>query len=152
MPRLTPVRRAAVKGGGKIPEIKTGNGDRENSPIKVNIGDYIQWKSQGIDQYKQPQKVTWIGDDGTHLRVHASMTGIPMNEVSVVPAPKAAHFAAASSAASASTGTQTTVVDPGDMSVLLSGKRLQISADVDAEGLAKLKEILTKYEEILKLL
>lgn len=42
--------------------------------------------------------------------------------------------------------------DAGEMSVLLSGKRLQISADVDAEGLSKLKEILTKYEEILKML
>jgi hypothetical protein len=38
------------------------------------------------------------------------------------------------------------------MSVLLTGKRLQICADVDADGLAKLKEILTKYEEILKML
>jgi hypothetical protein len=36
--------------------------------------------------------------------------------------------------------------------MLLSGKRLQISADLDAEGLAKLKDILTKYEEILKML
>jgi hypothetical protein len=42
--------------------------------------------------------------------------------------------------------------EAGDMSMLLSGKRLQISADVDAAGLAKLKEILTKYEEILKML
>jgi hypothetical protein len=41
--------------------------------------------------------------------------------------------------------------EAGDMR-LLSGKRLQISADVDAAGLAKLKEILTKYEEILKML
>jgi hypothetical protein len=29
---------------------------------------------------------------------------------------------------------------------------LQITADVDAAGVAKLKEVLAKYEEILKLL
>ena len=40
----------------------------------------------------------------------------------------------------------------GDMSVLLQGNRLKISATVDAEGLAKLKQVLDKYEEILKLL
>ncbi len=145
---------ANVKGGGKIPEIKVDKGSRENPPPRpVKVGDYIQWKSQGVDQFKQPQKVTWIADDGTHLRVHASMTGIPMNEVNVVSAPKPAHFSAASSAASASSSTQANGAgEAGDMSVLLTGKRLQISADVDAYGLAKLKEILTKYEEILKLL
>lgn len=61
--------------------------------------------------------------------------------------PTRALASAASSIAHASSG-----IDSGDMSVLLSGKRLQISADVDAEGLAKLKDILTKYEEILKML
>ena len=39
-----------------------------------------------------------------------------------------------------------------DFTVYQVGKRLQITADVDAEGLKKLKELLTKYEEILKLL
>ena len=31
-------------------------------------------------------------------------------------------------------------------------KRLQITADVDGEGIKRLKQMLTKYEEILKLL
>ena len=35
---------------------------------------------------------------------------------------------------------------------LLRGNRLQSTADVDAAGVAKLKEVLAKYEEILKLL
>jgi hypothetical protein len=64
---------------------------------------------------------------------------------------KLTQVASASSSAS-STAQASGAVDSGDMSVLLSGKRLQISADVDAEGLAKLKDILTKYEEILKML
>ena len=66
-----------------------------------------------------------------------------MNEVNVVSAPKPAHFLAASSAATASSSAQANGSgEAGDMSVLLTGKRLQISADVDADGLAKLKEIL----------
>jgi hypothetical protein len=38
-----------------------------------------------------------------------------------------------------------------DANVLLTGKRLQITAQVDAAGLATLKRMLDKYEEILKL-
>jgi hypothetical protein len=140
---------ANVKGGGKVAEIKDGKGHHENPLVAAKVGDYVQWKSQGVDQFKQPQKVTWVSDDGSHLRTHASMTGIPVNEVNVVPPPKPAQFATASSAATSSAQASS---DAGDMSVLLSGKRLQISADVDAEGLAKLKDILTKYEEILKML
>jgi hypothetical protein len=140
---------ANVKGEAKPPEIKE---DNSGDPTAVKIGDYIQWKSLGVDQFKQPQKVTWIADDGTHLRVHASMTGIPIGEVSVVAAPRASSFAAAASSALASSGEQGDNAEQGAMSVLLTGKRLQISADVDAVGLAKLKDILVKYEEILKML
>ena len=39
-----------------------------------------------------------------------------------------------------------------DFSVLLQGNRLKINATVDAEGIARLKQVLDKYEEILKLL
>ena len=38
-----------------------------------------------------------------------------------------------------------------DISVLQIGNRLEITANVDADGLAKLKDILGKYEEILKI-
>jgi hypothetical protein len=38
-----------------------------------------------------------------------------------------------------------------DVSVF-QGKRLKINATVDAEGIACLKQVLDKYEEILKLL
>ena len=45
---------------------------------------------------------------------------------------------------------------PGDdvpqIDVLLRGNRLQITADVDAAGLQTLKEMIGRYEEILKLL
>jgi hypothetical protein len=39
-----------------------------------------------------------------------------------------------------------------DFSVLLQGRRLKINATVDAEGIGRLKAVLDKYEEILKLL
>jgi hypothetical protein len=42
--------------------------------------------------------------------------------------------------------------DVGEISVVQSGGRLKISATVDAEGIEKLKSILDKYGEILKLM
>ena len=39
-----------------------------------------------------------------------------------------------------------------DFSVLLQGNRPKISATVGADGIARLKQVLDKYEEILKLL
>ena len=39
-----------------------------------------------------------------------------------------------------------------DISVLQVGNRLEITANVDAAGLEKLKELLSHYEKILKLL
>jgi hypothetical protein len=39
-----------------------------------------------------------------------------------------------------------------DFSVLLQGNRLKINATVDADGINRLKQVLEKYEEILKLL
>jgi hypothetical protein len=41
--------------------------------------------------------------------------------------------------------------DVPQIDVLLRGNRLQITADVDAAGLQTLKEMIGKYEEILKL-
>jgi hypothetical protein len=43
-------------------------------------------------------------------------------------------------------------VSKSDVSVLMRGKRLEIMANVDAEGLKTLREMLEKYEEILKLM
>jgi hypothetical protein len=41
--------------------------------------------------------------------------------------------------------------DGPQIEVLLRGNRLQITADVDTVGLQTLKEMIGKYEEILKL-
>jgi hypothetical protein len=111
----------------------------------VKIGNYVQWTSSGQEQFSPPRKVVWLSDDRTHVRVHGSNTGIPMAELTIVDAPKAAT-------PSQSTSADKSEPPKADISVLQVGNRLEITANVDATGLAKLKEILAKYEEILKLL
>lgn len=134
---------------------------KDKAPPKV--GDYVQWTSGGADQFSPPRKVTSISEDGKFAMVHGSLTGVPMSEVMVVETPKvppagvvpplagdaavmAAGTGAPKSASSAYAG------HDGELNVLLRGQRLEISADVDLAGLERLKEILGKYEEILKLL
>jgi hypothetical protein len=52
---------------------------RETSPIAV--GDYVQWTSQGVDQFAVPRKVWMIPDSGDFVMVEGSPTGIPMEQV-----------------------------------------------------------------------
>jgi hypothetical protein len=135
-----------LKGSDKIPELDLGfKGETPPHPV-VKLGDVVQWTSKGVDQLNPPARVMWISEDGSHLRVHGSTTGIPMNEVSLV---KATH------------GTNTPPPPPvitdvvnrnADISVLLKDGRLEIAATVDVEGLQTLKKMLVQYESILDLL
>lgn len=140
-----------LKAGDKVAEPPVGTGASVSNKVPAKVGDYVQWTSNGSDQFKHPAKVTWVAEDGSHLRVHGSMTGIPMADVTVVDAPKPPPPSGLQQAK-----VQTAVQEAGagqpDISVLLVGSRLQITADVNAEGLAKLKKVLDQYEQILKLL
>lgn len=70
-----------------------------------------------------------------------------MSEVTVVDPPKPPPLGTAEQRAASAYGDT-----DGDLNVLLTGNRLQITADVDLAGLARLKEVLGHYESILKLL
>jgi hypothetical protein len=128
--------------------IPNSNGEKKHEHVlksPAKIGDYVQWTSNGTDQFKPPRKVVWVAEDGSHLRVFGSPTGIPMTEVAVVDPPGPPPAAAIRQE------TENSAQQP-DISVFQIGNRLQITADVDAAGLAKLKQVLEQYEAILKLL
>jgi hypothetical protein len=121
---------------------------QEESPRRlVRVGDHVQWISGGQDQFSSPKRVNWISEDGTHARVFGSMTGIPTSELTVVDSPSPPAAGQAKKTASSGYAGQ-----DGELNVLLRGNRLEITADVDRAGLARLKEILGKYEEILELI
>jgi hypothetical protein len=134
---------AKLKGGGNITETP----EDSNEPSDVKLGDYIQWTANGQDQFKPPRRVNWVAEDGSHVRVHGSLTGIPVTEVTVVDPPKPALGAVTAASAYRADNDQS----QADFSVLQVGKRLQITADVDAAGLANLQQVLDKYAEILNL-
>jgi hypothetical protein len=143
---------AKIKGNASISEIEQGAEEEEvdDAPsFQPKVGDYIQWTSRGVDQFDAPRPVSWVSDDGKHLRVVGSMTGIPSNEVSPHDPPKLPTGVVATAPPQPAPSSDKKAPD---MSVLLVGNRLQITADVDAVGLSKLQEVLSKYSEILKLL
>lgn len=118
-------------------------------PAKVKVGDYVQWTSDDQEQFDTPRRVTWISDDGMHARVFGSMTGIPTAELALREPPPGAP--------PPSVHTErkplAQLADRPDINVLLTASgRLEITADVDGEGLKTLRAMLDKYEEILKLL
>jgi hypothetical protein len=115
----------------------------------VKVGSYVQWTSDGQEQFDIPRRITWLSDDGTHARVFGSMTGIPTADLAVREPPPGAPPASVHSERKP----LAQLAERPDINVLLTAAgRLEITADVDGEGLKTLKAMLDKYEEILKLL
>jgi hypothetical protein len=47
----------------------------------VRVGDYIQWTSQGVDQFGEPRPILGLSEDGQFVFTNGSLTGIPIEEV-----------------------------------------------------------------------
>ena len=124
----------------------------DNPPLpEVKIGDYVQWESGGVIQF-EARKVDWISDDGTHLRVFGSPTGIPMDQVEKVPAPMASptppvtapHVEVKSQNHGGSSKLNATA--------FVENGRLKLTADVGPNEIEALREMLEGYKTILKFL
>lgn len=62
--------------------------EHEEPPSAVAVGDFVQWESQGILQFKEAKKVLRILEDDGYLYVEGSNTAIPIDEVEVVEPPR----------------------------------------------------------------
>ena len=131
------------------PTVKSKRGHRHGKRPAPEVGDYVQWTSDGVDQFKPARKVRQIQD--RHAWVDGSQTGIPISEVTVAEPP--APILVAKLTAPANSGPSDNTGGDGGISVLVTPQgRLQISADLDVKGIGKLKQMLEQYEQILKLL
>jgi hypothetical protein len=120
--------------------------EEESAPIQVRIGDYVQWTSGGVDQFKSPRRVVGFFDE-SHAQVFASNTGIPVSELIVVDPPEATPTTTAAHRVESNSAW---AQGENEFTVLQRGNRLQITADVDLDGIATLKEMLGDYESILR--
>jgi hypothetical protein len=85
---------AAAMTENKIGQLDTqkNESDPETPRREVRVGSFVQWTSNGVDQFSQPMKVV-----GTHAEwafVEGSKTGVPTAELSVVDPPAASSQSA----------------------------------------------------------
>jgi len=72
-------------GDDDVDTANNGNGPKTPT-TEVQVGSFVQWTSQGADRFPEPRRVA--GVDGEWAFVEGSQTGIPMNELNLVDAPK----------------------------------------------------------------
>lgn len=130
------------------------NPPASNTP-QVKVGDLVKWTSGGVDQF-EARRIVWISDDGEALRVIGSNTGIPMSEVTKVEAANAPPVIDAEQKLPVREKAAATKPEGGkkplDASTSILNGRLQVTADVGADEIDALIEVLNKYKEILKLM
>ena len=59
----------------------------------AQVGDFVQWESQGAFQFPEPRRVRLVTEDGKWVAVEGSETGLPMNEIIVQDQPPQAENA-----------------------------------------------------------
>jgi hypothetical protein len=70
--------------------VKSKRGHRHGKGPAPQVGEYVQWTSDGVDQFKPARKVMQIQD--RYVWVDGSQTGIPLSEVTVVEPPAIAKL------------------------------------------------------------
>jgi hypothetical protein len=71
-------------------EAVSGANGAPRSLIVARVGEYVQWKIQGVPQFEQPKRVRWVSEDGVHLAIDGSNASIPADQVSVEQVPAVA--------------------------------------------------------------
>lgn len=78
---------AATETNQPIPETTgpasetTPPADETTNKKPVKVGDLVQWTSNGVDQLKEPRRVTGVSDDGQFAFIEGTKTGVPASEL-----------------------------------------------------------------------
>ena len=120
-------------------------------PKNIAVGDLVQREVSGVLTFPAPRKVASVFQDSAHgwmVSVEGYNGAFPMSEImaAATPIPKV-------SAQNPPTPTPEGEAQPKDpIETFLANGRLQINANVGLEGIIRLKQMLDKYEELLKLM
>jgi hypothetical protein len=123
----------------------------ETPPKSFKPGDLVQREVSGNLTFPAPRKVASVFNDAAHgwmVSVEGYHGAFPMSEIIAATAVKAAPIVQPIPAQQAEGDAPTK--DP--IETFLANGRLQINANVGLEGIARLKQMLDKYEELLKLM
>jgi len=132
-------------------------------PKSANTGDLVQWTSGGIDQFETPRRVQSVHrrDGKEWAFVQGTNTGVPLNELTVVP-PKSG----APAPPSTTPPTTPSTTAPSDPTALPSmneereylrgvlsrdaSYRLLVSGDIGPKELGKMIKLLQAQKAILE--
>jgi len=125
--------------------------DPGTPPKNFTAGDLVQREVAGALTFPAPRKVSGVFHDPVHgwmVSVEGYNGAFPMSEIiAAVPARPAPMAPPAPTPQMEGEGP---AKDP--IETFLANGRLQINANVGLEGIARLKQMLDKYEELLKLM
>jgi hypothetical protein len=68
----------------KVLESKQPQDDTSGQTIPPQIGDHVQWESNGQIQFETPRRIRGLSPDGQWVFVDGSDTGLPIKEMTVV--------------------------------------------------------------------
>lgn len=126
--------------------------DEARTPlVAASVGDFVQWVSGGVVQFPEARRVRAISDDGDWAFVEGSQTGIAMQELEIVKAPRPSR-APPTLALPEEDPTVYDRADPREkdrMKVVWEGSLIHINATVDRAGLARLRTKLDAMETLL---
>ena len=128
------------------------NGDPGSPPKPIKAGEMVQREVGGVLTFPAPRRVKGVFHDkssGWMVSVDGYSGAYPMSEIQpfTAVAPMAPVQPLATSQDQQPQGTES---DP--IETFVANGRLQINANVGLEGIGRLKQMLDKYEELLKLM
>ena len=71
----------------KVPSEDSDNDGAGGAVYIPQVGDFVQWESQGILQFSEPKRVRALSADGTHVFVDGTSTGLPVTDLVRASAP-----------------------------------------------------------------
>jgi hypothetical protein len=137
--------------------------DHGTPPKPITIGDLVQRDVNGVLTFPAPRKVTGVFLDqkaGWMVSVDGYAGAFPMSEIQpftpaaqpASPATPEASVTPAAQPPAPSLIPQPTNGGKDPIETFLANGRLQINANVGVEGIARLKQMLDKYEELMQLM
>lgn len=117
----------------------------DQPPVQVKVGDQVQWTIGGVDRFTVPRMVTDVvcdPDHGWFVSIRGEEGKLPMEQITVVEQGVQAKRQVRDIADA--------TFNPIEVFMTAEG-RLQITANVNADGLQRLIKMLQKYQGIINL-
>ncbi len=64
------------------------NGEESDGAVPLNVGDFVQWINQGVEQFSAPKEIAGLSEDSEWAFLVGEDSGVPVKELTVVNPPK----------------------------------------------------------------